>query len=78
MSKALYFTDNEGVDHNLSEPKLVGLNFTEWWWLKEIMETQKCNYKTGGDHNELIVMTPSGDRYEIGQWAGMVTYVEKL
>ena len=84
MNKTLYFTDDQGRDHKLSKfPKLIGLNTTEWWWLNEIMKTQKCKCKSKSvtyeyQSSETTVTTPSGDRYEIGKWAEIVTYVKKL
>ena len=81
MSKHLMYTDNNGTDHKLSgRPNLTGLNMTEWWWLQEVMESQKCTYKSSGFAEvwETEVTTPAGDIYEIGEYSEIVMWVKKL
>ena len=81
MSKHLYYTDDNGRDHKVSgRPKLTGLNMTEWWWLQEVMENQKCTYKSSGFNEvwETEVTTPAGDIYEIGEFSEIVMWVKKL
>jgi len=81
MSKHLYYTDDKGDDHKLSgRPKLIGLNMTEWWWVKEIMENQDCKYSTSGynDVFEIIVTIPGGDSYNLYEYSKIIMKVEKL
>jgi len=81
MSKNLYFTDDHSHYHYLfGRPKLVGLNITEYWWLKEVMKNQSCKYSTSGFNEvfETIVTTPAGDSYNITEYSDIVMCVKKL
>lgn len=81
VNKQLYYTDDKGKDHCLSgRPKLNGLNTTEWWWLQEVMESQECEYESSGYAEvwETIVTTPSGDKYNIGEYSEVTMWVTKL
>jgi hypothetical protein len=80
MSEELIYTDDEGRDHLLGEPKLINITSTEWWMLKEMMYYQKCDvHVCGFSHSfEYQITTPGGDRYEVNEWSEYVLKVKKL
>ena len=76
----LFLTDDNGEDHEVGKPKLIGLNHTEWWALQEMMDHQKCKYKSNGFNESFTttVTTPGGDKYELNEFMEVLTSVRKL
>jgi len=76
----LFITDDKGEDHEVGKPKLIGLNYTEWWALQEIMDHQECWYESHGFGGAFTttVTTPGGDKYELDEFMEVLTSVRKL
>ena len=66
----------------ITTPSLNGLNSTEYWWLREIMESRPgdCKWKTSGfaEYTSIKVKVPSGDCYHVEEFLEQITGVTKI
>ena len=62
-------------------PNLRRLNTTEWWIVKEALESGKFKQLKGSgfaEYFEFTIELPSGDQYNIGEWSETVNSCYKL